>query len=314
MIISAFNGVLTLVILIGVGFFLGKKGWFNENADNLMSKLVINISLPAFMIANLNSSFTREQFIGSLGGYIVAFLCITLTYLVGSIIYKAFCLSINRKGVFRALFGLSNTIFVGLPVNISIFGEQALPYILIYYIINTLFFWSIAAYDIRQDGRNINNKFFSKENLRNIISAPLVAFIFSAILILLQIKLPIFILDSCKYLGNLTTPLSTIFIGSILSSMNYSEMKVDKDSIFILIGRFIISPVAAFVLLSFTSFPLLMKQVFIVMSAMPVMNTVAIVAREYDGDYKFASILNATSLIASFVFIPIYVFLFRYIL
>ncbi|QAA30387.1 AEC family transporter [Clostridium manihotivorum] len=314
MIINAFNGVITLIILIAVGFFLGKKNWFNESTDNLMSKMVVNISLPAFMIANLNTSFTKEQFINSLGGYLLAFLSISTTYLIGSFVYKFFNISKDRKGVFRALFGLSNTIFVGLPVNISIFGEKALPYILIYYIINTLFFWSIAAYDIRCDGKKTSGGFFSKSNLKNILSPPLIAFILSAALILLQIQLPVFLVDSCRYLGNLTTPLSTIFIGSILSNMNYKEMKVDKDSLLILIGRFIVSPIVAFVLLSFTSFPLLMKEVFIVMSAMPVMNTVAIVARQYNGDYKFSSVLNATSLIASFMFIPIYVFLFKYLL
>jgi predicted permease len=177
-----------------------------------------------------------------------------------------------------------------------------------------LFFWTIAAYDIRCDGKKTSGGFFSKSNLKNILSPPLIAFIFSATLILVQIQLPVFLVDSCSYLGNLTTPLSTIFIGSILSNMNYKEMKLDKDSLLILIGRFIISPIVAFLLLSFTAFPLLMKEVFIVMSAMPVMNTVAIVARQYNGDYKFSSVLNATSLIASFIFIPVYVFLFKYLL
>lgn len=313
MILDAFNGVLVLIFLIGVGFILGRLKWFDENSNTLLTKLVVYISLPTFMLSNLTTSFTKEQLIQWSSGFLIVIISILLTYSIGFIITRAFKVSPERKGVFRSLFGLSNTIFIGLPVNIAIFGEKALPFILIYYVVNTLSFWSIATYDIKCDCKDVEKNILSLDNIRSIFSPPLIAFILSITLIMLQVNLPKFIIDGCKYLGSLTTPLSTLFIGSILATMDFEELRLNKDSLLIIIGRFILSPLVTYVFLTFTSLPILMKQVFIVMSAMPVMNTSAIVARRYGGDYRFATAMNAVTLIVSFIFIPIYIFLFQYI-
>lgn len=313
MILDAFNGVLVLIFLIGVGFILGRLKWFDENSNTLLTKLVVYISLPTFMLSNLTTSFTKEQLIQWSSGFLIVIISILLTYSIGFITTKAFKVSPERKGVFRSLFGLSNTIFIGLPVNIAIFGEKALPFILIYYVVNTLSFWSIATYDIKCDCKDVERNILSLDNIKSIFSPPLIAFILSITLIMLQVGLPKFIIDGCKYLGSLTTPLSTLFIGSILATMDFQELRLNKDSLLIIIGRFILSPLVTYVFLTFTSLPILMKQVFIAMSAMPVMNTSAIVARRYGGDYRFATAMNAVTLIVSFIFIPIYVFLFQYI-
>ena len=45
----------------------------------------------------------------------------------------------------------SNTIFIGLPINLAIFGEKAVPYVLLYYIVNTSFFWTIGVFEIAKD-------------------------------------------------------------------------------------------------------------------------------------------------------------------
>ena len=51
------------------------------------------------------------------------------------------------------MFTCSNTIFIGLPINMAIFGSRAVPYVLIYYIANTTFFWTWGVYKISQDSQ-----------------------------------------------------------------------------------------------------------------------------------------------------------------
>lgn len=71
---------------------------------------------------------------------------------------------------------------------------------------------------------------------------------FAIILILLDIHLPKFILDTCKYFGNLTTPLAMLFIGITIYSVNFKEFKFSLDMLAIILGRFIISPILILVL------------------------------------------------------------------
>ncbi len=312
-IIDALQSVFTIFIMIGLGYYLTKKGWFDHKISELFSKLVTKVSLPAFMISNLLSSFTKERLTQSLMGLFIPFLSMLIMYFISFIIIKVINIEDNKKGTFSAMFSLSNTIFIGLPINISLFGEQAMPYILLYYIVNTLIFWTVGIFGIKKDSGLITSNILNKESLKNIFSPPLITFIFSIILILLNIKLPKSIMDSCKYIGNLTTPISTMFIGITLSSLNLKEIKLDKKSSIILIARFILSPITVLILCSFIKIPVLMEKVFIIESAMPVMMQIAIVSRAYESDYEYATVMAALSTAASLIFIPIYMIIFSYI-
>ena len=47
----------------------------------------------------------------------------------------------------------ANTIFIGLPLNIALFGNQALPYFLVYYITNTVSTWTLGVYLMTSDSK-----------------------------------------------------------------------------------------------------------------------------------------------------------------
>lgn len=312
-ILDGLQSVFTIFIMMGLGLYLTKKHWFNNEISNLFAKLVTKISLPAFMISNIVTNFTKENFSQSLIGLLVPIVTIFINYLLSFIFIKLLKIDKNKSGAFSVMFSLSNTIFLGIPICTSLFGENVIAYVLLYYIINTLTFWTIGVYGIKKDGGFINNFFINKNSLKNIFSPPLLAFIFSIFCIMLNIKLPKAILDSCKYIGNLTTPLSTLFMGITLNELKVKDLKLNLSTVVILIGRFIISPLVMIFILQFVDLPLLMKKVFIIESALPVMTQAAIVSKNYNGDYKYATAISTLSTAFSLIFIPIYMILFTYI-
>lgn len=91
------------------------------------------------------------------------------------------------------------------------------------------------------------------------------------------------------YLGNLTTPLSMFIIRIIVYGVGISKMTLDKDSFGILVGRYLISPLLVWITGQFISIPPMMLAVFIIQSAMPVQNSIPILARFYGADQKFAA-------------------------
>ena len=46
-----------------------------------------------------------------------------------------------------------------------------------------------------------------------------------------MISLPHFVLDACKYLGNMTTPLSMLFIGIAIYGVKLKNIKLSKDMV-----------------------------------------------------------------------------------
>ena len=41
--------------------------------------------------------------------------------------------------------------YIGLPVNLALFGDEALPFVLLYFFANTVFFWTVGNYSISHD-------------------------------------------------------------------------------------------------------------------------------------------------------------------
>lgn len=306
MIITTLESVLSIVVMIIIGYLLAHKKWFDENSKSLLAKIVTQISLPALMIYTLMSNFTREQMMNSAFYLLIPFTSIALAFFAAVFFARVLKVTPSRKGLFISLFFNSNTIFMGLPINEALFGIKSVPYVLLYYIANTTFFWTLGVYEINKDGDNSNMKLFSTKTLKKIISPPLIGYILGVILILFGVKLPLWIMDSCRYLGNLATPLSMIFIGVTIYSVNLKAFKLNLEIIAVTLGRFLVCPVIVIILCIFIPIPRLMRDVFIIQAAMPVMTNSAIVSKAYNADYEFAAIMISITTVLSIFVIPLY--------
>lgn len=308
-VLNALESVFSIVLMISTGFFLCHKGWFNENTSKLFSKIVCNLAIPCLMISQFNESFDRHKLITLGRGLFVPFTSMAICYLIAVVVSKIIKVKRGRIGAFRSMFFVSNSIFIGLPVNISLFGTQSVPDVLLYYIANTAFFWTIGSYEISRDGEYGNAHIFSFDTLKRIMSAPLLSFILSVALVLLDVHLPKFIMDTFRYFGNLTTPLAMLFIGITIYSVNLKQFKFSIDMLVLFLGRFLISPMTAYILCAFSGTPSLMKKVFVIQAAMPAMTNTAVVSKNYNADYEYASINVVITTVSSMLIIPIYMLL-----
>ena len=305
MVFTASQSILSILIMIMIGYFLAYKELLDEKAINLITKIVINISLPAMMLNTILSNFTKEKLISDSSGLVVPFLTIGCCFIIAKLFANIAKVKDSRRGLFVSMFFNSNTIFMGIPINLALFGEESMPYVLLYYIANTAFFWTLGIYEIARDGNKKTLKFFSMDFAKRILSPPLIGFLVAMILLLLNIKLPSFIMDTSKYLGNLTTPLSMFFIGASIYLVNLKSLKFSLDIVWILLGRFVISPLLVILIVPRFPIPHLMASVFVVQAAMPVMTNSAIIAKAYDSDYNFASLMIAITTIGTLIVIPI---------
>ena len=202
LLLNSISSILSIVIMISIGYVLTAKGWFTDESSQLLTKLVITIALPALMISTIltNLDISELEHIGK--GIVIPILSMTICAIIAISVAKLMKIRKDRTGLFISMFFNSNTIFVGLPVNLALFGEKSVPYVLLYYIANTTFFWTLGVYFISKGGeQKSNDNIFSKETLKRIMSPPLLGFIVAITLILLRIHLPIFMMDTCTYMG-----------------------------------------------------------------------------------------------------------------
>lgn len=304
MLLHSISGVLIILGMILVGYWLTVRQWFDENFSQIVSKLVTQIALPCYMINTITSKFSRGELFRIFPDLKFPILSMILLFMISWLMQYVLRIDPKHRGLFKSMFSNSNTVFVGLPVNMALFGKASLPYVLIYYMANTTFFWTLGVYLIRLDGSN-NEKMKWSQMLKKIFSPPLLGFLIGVILVLCHISVPSFLNSDFKYIGNLTIPLSMFFIGMKLAQVGLKNIRFSKDMLGIFLGRFILAPTLMLMLVKAAAVPVLMKQVFVLQAAMPVMTNAPVVAKLYGADSDYAAVMVTATTIFSLVMVPI---------
>lgn len=312
--LDSYLNILVVFCLVLMGYVLSDKKWFNNQTIDLFSKLVLNIALPFNMFLNMTERFSRDEFLSLFKGMLIPVLSILITYGISILYTKLMKVQVTRRGLFQTMFTASNTIFMGLPINLAIFGEVSVPYVLLYYICNTTFFWTIGIYLISSDNldpeiEQVRLDFFGVVKL--LLSPAMLGFIVGLVWMLLEIPEIDFVTRFSRHLSNLTTPLSMFVIGMIIYHTGIKNLRMNKDSFGILLGRYVISPLVVIVLGQFIKVPDMMLKVFIVQSAMPAQNSMPILAKQYGADVEFATTTQAFTFLAYLFVIPVLIFLVK---
>ena len=302
--LRSISGILVILGMILVGFVIGEKGWFDDKSRGLLAKLVTQVALPCYMLYTITQRFTAADLLIMLPALRFPALSMVILLGIATAVARIFAVRQDRRGLFISMFFNCNTIFVGLPINQALFGDASIPYVLIYYMCNTTFFWTLGTYLIQRDGEG-EAQFDLKTSLKKVFSPPLMGFLLGLVMVMLQIKLPAFLASDLQYLGNLTTPLSMIFIGLSVSHVGVKQLVLGKDQLLILLGRFLVAPLLMASIVYWLPLPSLMKQVFIIQSAMPVMTNAPVVARLYGADSDYAAVMVTETTLATMVVIPI---------
>ncbi len=314
-ILHAVQSVITLCLIVGLGAVLAAKGWFGKDSKALLPRLVTLVSLPAYMLYNITHSFNRDDLLHLAYGLIVPVGSILITYAVSLVLARATKVAPRRHGPFCVAFTASNTIFIGLPVNLALFGEVAVPYVLLYYFANTTFFWSVGNYMIASSGEAVvsgqmrKERIFSLAALKRIFAPALIGFLVGLTIVFMDVKLPAFITDTARYVGSLTTPLILISLGITFQGMRLAAMKLNRDLALVLLGRVVICPLTVVLLAHFVPLPDLMRKVFIIQASLPAISSGAVVAGYYRSDEEFATMTVLSSTLLAVITIPLFMIL-----
>ena len=305
MFIKSVEAVLILFILLFIGWFSAKKGWMKDEEKDFLNKIIVIFCIPALTIDNLFDSFNREFIISSLKYLLVALVFFISIMIVVRLITIAFKIDKSRIGSFIAMSVVSNSIFFGLPINLSLYGEESIQYVLCYYMINTTLFWAICSPMLKKEG-NMENKDSLGTTLKNIFNVPFLTIIITAVLIYNNITLPNVVLKVSQHLSKMVTPLACMVIGKIIYDIDFKEFKIDYSIIGVVMIRFIIAPLLMFTITRLFEMPIIVTKVFTIMSSMPIMMQVAIVSDMNGGDSKRVASGIALTTLLTLLTTPIY--------
>lgn len=309
MALQAVESVVSLLILIGVGWWLAGRPWFGAAGASLFSKYTVNVAVPCFMFYNMvDVCGSRETLFHLLAGVPFPAFIVCCNFALGLLLARLLRVAPQRKGVFLNVITFSNVVFVGLPVVSALFGEQGLPYAMIYYLANTLFFWSAGVWLLRRYGGKASGGSLAQA-LRGIFSPPIIGMLLGVAAVLLGVQVPAFLYRPITMLKNTATPIAMLFIGSVIRSTKAGAVKRAHELAAVLAVRFVLSPLLVAALTLLLPMQPIMRQVFVLLSAMPAMTQLGVMAKESGSDYSFAALLITLTTAVSMAIIPLYMLL-----
>ena len=305
--LTSITSIIPIIAIIVLGYILQVRGWFGDDFGPNLSRLIMNVALPASIFVSVMKYLTLDKLISLSGGLLYTFVAFILGYIVAYITVILFKVRSGRRGTMINTFVNANTIFIGLPLNVALFGDQALPYFLIYYITNTISTWTLGVYLMTSDSKSGQSKKTSKFDWKKLLPAPLVGFLVALLFLILRISIPDFATNTLTYVGNIVTPLSLIYIGIVLAKAGLNTITFDKDTIVTLVGRFILAPLIMLLVLKFfaPNMAIVEFKTFMIQSATPALAVLPILANQGKGDVEFSTNVVTLSTVLFIVVIPI---------
>lgn len=314
---TSLESVFSIVLLIALGYALRRKGWFADTFGANISRLIMNIALPASIFVSVLTYLTRDKLLSLSGGLAYGAVSVVIGYLAAFAMVSVLKVRAGRRGVFINTVVNANTIFIGLPLNTALLGQESLPYFLVYYVLNTVSTWAFGALLIARDSSEPRPGSRAAFNWKKLLPAPLIGFLVALVFLLADIPVPPFVHGTLSYLGGTVTPLSLIYIGIVLADAGLGSIRFDKDTVGALAGRFILMPAVtvALILLGRSAAPLpdMEAQTLFIQSAVPALAVLPILANEARGDTAYATNIVTTSTILFLAIVPLADWLMRFV-
>ena len=307
--LKSLGSIFPIIVMISIGYILKKRHWFHHTFSENVSKLITNVALPCSIFYSVLKYLNMEALKEVSDRLIFTFASVIIGYVAAFFVIKLVKMREGRRGVFYNAVVNANTIFIGLPLNMALFGEAASKYYLMYYITNTVSIWTLGYMLLASDPMENSGDAKGGFDLKKLLSPPLIAFVIAFAVLLSGIRVITPIVETTKYLGSVVTPLALLYIGIVLADAGLHSIRFDLDTNLALLGRFVFSSVVMIVLLKiagrFVKLDPLEIKTFVIQAAAPVFAALPILTNETKGDIGYSTNVVTTSTILFILVVPL---------
>ncbi len=302
--LNSVSAVLVVMLIMATGYFMGYKGWIKPEHKPMMYKLIIWVAMPFMCINSIQTNFTREMFRGAGALIAVPLLNIGLLTVLAALLARLLKLPKKQTGVFITMCSLSNSVFIGYPMCLELFGETCIPFVMWYYVMNTMFFQTVGVWLIRRSA--VEDSGFSLAGLKVVLkNPPFIGIVIGFLLLALDIQLPRFVMSYTKYMSNMVSPLGLIYSGFVMYETGLGKVKLERGLPATMIMRFIASPLLCMALCMAFGLTGIAHDTYVVEVTMPTMTQVTVQASGLGADEQYAAKGATISTILAFAVIPV---------
>ena len=289
--------MVIFLFMMVLGYIIAKKGILNEEVSKSISWIIVNIANPALIISgSIGNSIRKSELLFILA---LAFGLYLLLILVAELIIPFFHFPKKSEGIYKILLVFTNMGFMGFPIMSAMYGSESLLYASVFMLPFNFLIYTYGTF------RLIGGIEKPRVILKKCLNAGVIAVLVTFIIALWNIQLPYIITQSITMLSNLIAPLCMMVIGATFVNVSFREVFCDGKLLIFSVVRLLVIPfVFMFLLRKITDNVLLQNVAFIVI-ATPAGSMAAMLAQQYDADYRTASKGIALTTLLSVVTMPL---------
>lgn len=289
---------LTLFMLIIIGLTLKKTGIITQEGQKCLSDITVNVILPCNIISsfmgdmNASGEFIRncsEAFFISLGIQM-------FSVFFGK--YCFFCCPEDKRKIFTYGIIVSNSSFIGLPVIHSLYGAAGVLYTSFFQIPVRLTMWSSGLALFTDVDRTEAYKKLAKHPC-------IVAVALGAAIMAFNIPFPAFLQNTLDGISKCMVPVSMFAIGAMLAESDIRRL-FDWQVLYYCLLRLAVYPLLILGVLKLFNIDSILCNTIVLLSAMPMAGTTAILADKYGCGPEIASQTIFVSTLLSIVTLPVF--------
>ena len=300
-IMVVFQTMLKLFLLLILGFVLFKCHIFDEYTNKKISALIVNVASPMLIISSIAGVEGSNKSIVFLmiGAGILMYIGFII---LGKIINRIFPFPKKDWPVYECMVVFANTGFMGYPVLLDVFGQEAVFYASL---IHMAFNFFVYTYAIMCLTKGDDSEF--KLNFKQLLTPGIILIFVGIFIYLFDIQLPSVLMDTINSVGSLTAPLSMMMIGSSLAVYPIKDSFTDWRSYVFAFVRLIIVPFVTMIVCRLLHINPYYANITIITNAMPVGSMVLMLATQYNANVKIVTRNIVVSTLLSVITIPIVV-------
>lgn len=190
----------------------------------------------------------------------------------------------------------------GTPVALLLFGAIGFDYAVILMVIQTIVMGTVGIY-FAAKGSDINGGF--KDTIGVVLRMPIIYGAFAGWLLrVLNINLGDSLLTTIDLVGNAAIPTIMLVLGMQLAKISLKQVEKEKITYAIVI-KLAIAPLVAYIITLFLPVDTLLKQLMIIMAAMPSAANTTMYAIQFNTKPEFVSTSTLITTVLSLISLPI---------
>lgn len=294
---TVFFQMLALLLMIGAGYFVTKKGMMDEHTNNQMSDMIVNIFNPLLMLASASDAVGQISMDALKLAICIAVGMFAVFIIAGGILSPFFEKDRQQRKIFQLMFVFSNVGFIGIPVISSIFGSEYVVYVTEFMLVYAFVFYTYGI--ALMDGK------FSAASLKSMVNPGTVSGLLALGIIIFEVQLPEFLKTAVTYLGNVTSPMALVAVGFALANSDRKKIFGQPRLYVFSVVKLLVLPLMMLPLLRLVIRDADLLAVCMVMFGMPVGNMPLILGNQRGMDVTACSAAIILSTVLCVLTVPV---------